>query len=562
MKNVLKQALLAVLLLASGSLWAAESGKCGDFITWTLDDAGNLKLTGRGSIYDYQWGTTDPAPWHSFCEDIKSVTISDGITRIGNLAFKDCIGLERIAIPYSVVNIGEYAFYGCESVANIELPRNLTVIGKCAFSLCSNLKSVEIPSKVTSIGEGAFEECESMESVNIPDGLERIEDWVFCYCHNLKNIEIPSSVTSIGKGAFYYCRKLNSIIIPSNVWSIGEEAFANCTGLESITVDEYNSMYDSRNNCNAIIKTSSNALVFGCKNTVIPNRVTSIESGAFEGSGLTSIVIPNGVASVGPHAFKWSTDLESAIIGANVNTIDYSAFFGCSKLRSIVVDEANQTYDSRDNCNAVIHTKSDMLIIGFKYTIIPGSVVGISHNAFSGSGVTSIVIPNGVEFIGEQAFDGCEYLESVTLGTNVNSVGWLAFFRCKGLKRIELLSTVPPKVNSYDPKALDICDKDTYYTCQLVVPDEAIDVYRRTAPWAYFDHIAGVEDVIADGGVVVTAEGSEIIVNGADVDAEVEVYGVGGALIFRGASHSVAVPAAGIYVVRVAGKAVKVAVTL
>lgn len=506
MKNVLKQALLAVLLLASGSLWASESGKCGDFITWNLDDAGNLVLKGRGPMFDYGYRSGNPnnanAPWYSSREDIKNVTISNGITKIGDEAFEGCIGLERIAIPNSVVNIGESAFYRCESIANIELPRNLTVIGRHAFSFCSSLKSVEIPSKVTSIGAGAFTGCEGMESVNIPGSIERIEDWVFSVCRNLTSIEIPNSVTSIGVGAFYICSNLKSIEIPSSVWSIGNVAFAQCHKLESITVDGYNSVYDSRNNCNAIIKTSSNTLVLGCKNTVIPSRVTSIESGAFEGSGLTSVVIPNGVTSLGSDAFTECADLESVTIGANVETIDGSAFIGCPKLRSIVVDEANPTYDSRDNCNAVIETERDgmrsKLIIGCKNTVIPSSVALISADAFKGSGVTSAVIPDWVESIGSGAFKDCTDLESVTLGTNVEEVCYQAFSGCEKLKRIELLSTVPPRVNDNDSGNFDICDKDTYYACRLIVPDEAVDAYRRTAPWAYFDHIAGVEDVNAD----------------------------------------------------------------
>ena len=146
------------------------------------------------------------------------------------------------------------------------------------------------------------------------------------------------SVTSIGEKAFFYCSDLTSITIPNSVTSIGNGAFRQCSSLTSIVVDEGNTHYDSRNNCNALIETSSNKLIAGCINTIIPNSVTSIEEWAFNGcSGLTSITIPNSVTSIGNNAFYCCYGLTSITIPNSVTSIGDGAFYYCSGLTSITI---------------------------------------------------------------------------------------------------------------------------------------------------------------------------------------------------------------------------------
>ena len=152
----------------------------------------------------------------------------------------------------------------------------------------------------------------------------------------MASVTIGNSVTSIGKCAFYGCSGLTSVTIPNSVTSIRQGAFGSCSGLTSIKVESGNSVYDSRENCNAIIETATNTLISGCKKTIIPNSVTSISWYAFyECSGLTSVTIPNSVTSIGDGAFEHCTGLTSVTIPNSVTSIGYWAFRGCSGLTRI-----------------------------------------------------------------------------------------------------------------------------------------------------------------------------------------------------------------------------------
>ena len=376
------------------------------------------------------------------CSSLTSINIPDSVTSIDYYAFTACsslssitvdannpvydsrdncnaiirtsdnaliVGCQNTIIPNSVTSIGDYAFYGCSSLSSINIPDSVTSIGSYAFYGCSSLTSINIPESVTSIGSYAFDGCSGLTSVNIPNSVTSIGSCAFKGCSSLTSINIPNSVTYIGGSAFKGCSSLTSINIPNSVTYISSYAFDGCSSLSSITVDTNNPVYDSRDNCNAIISTINNMLIVGCQNTTIPNSVTSIGSYAFYGcSSLTSINIPNSVTSIGSYAFDGCSSLTSINIPNSVTSIGDGAFYGCSSLTSInipnsvtfigeyafngcssltsiTVDANNTVYDSRDNCNALIRTIDNTLLTACKNTIIPASVTSIGNNAFYGN---------------------------------------------------------------------------------------------------------------------------------------------------------------------------------
>ena len=343
---------------------------------------------------------------------------------------------------------------------------------------------------------------------------------------------VEYSVTSIAHDAFRSCSSLTSITIPNSVTSIGDGAFNNCSELYSMIVEDGNPNYDSRDDCNAIVETASNTLIAGCNQTVIPNSVTSIGRDAFFGCHILSITIPNSVTSIGQTAFWNCYNIKSITIPKSVTTIGDCAFAGCSGLISIMVEDGNLNYDSRDNCNAIVETASNTLIVGCMNTIIPNSVTSIDNGAFSGCQFTSIIIPNSVTSIGHKAFWGCNFLTSITIPNSVTCIGDSAFSICPGLINISIPNSVKSIGNSafegcfaltsisigsgvevISEKAFGIipyiadvyCHADivpntalnafeSYYikNATLHVPEGCADAYRAVEPWKYFKFI--VED--------------------------------------------------------------------
>jgi len=188
-------------------------------------------------------------------KNIISVTISDGVTSIGNSAFEGCANLASVTIPDSITNIGDQAFVKCNSLTNVTLPNNVNsdanysiVDGiwyneaKTEFIFRPNLikgisGNVTIPNGITRIGENAFAELTDLTGITIPNSVNGIGVYAFQNCTGLTSVTIGNSVTNIAQLAFVGCNSLTSVIIPKSVNKIGRLAFSGCTSLTSVTFE-------------------------------------------------------------------------------------------------------------------------------------------------------------------------------------------------------------------------------------------------------------------------------------------------------------------------------------
>ena len=291
-------------------------------------------------------------------EKVTHLVIPNSVTTIGSRAFSYCSGLTFVKIGNSVTSIGEYAFNRCSGLTSVEIGNSVTTIGDCAFYDCSGLTSVNIED-IAAWCNISFEDYsanplyyaknlylngEKVTHLVIPNSVTSIGDNAFYNCSGLTSVEIPNSVTTIGEYAFYYCSGLTSVVIGNSVTNIKYYAFNGCSALTSIKVEKGNKVYDSRDNCNAIIETSSNTLITGCQITIIPNSVTNIGNYAFSNcSGLTSVEIPNSVTSIGSQAFYNCSGLTSVEIPNSVTTIGSRAFYNCSGLTSVEIPNSVTT---------------------------------------------------------------------------------------------------------------------------------------------------------------------------------------------------------------------------
>lgn len=371
----------------------------------------------------------------------------------------------------------------------------LTTLPECAFQNCMNLLKVRLPRTIITIEHSVFENCYKLTDVTLHEGIESI-DWA----------------------AFSGCRSITSVTIPASTTSLSSNPFSHCYILSEVSVAEGNPVYDSRNNCNAVIETATNKLVMGCNNSIIPEGIVELGSLAFAGyevfssiklpstlrildnqvfidcSSLTSIDLKN-VTDIGYACFG-GTPLTIVHIPSTVERIDFSNPFGDSAIESITVDPSNPYYDSRDNCNAIIAKNFtntilrdgkkavNVLVSGCKNTIIPSSVRAIGDDAFKYCKMNTIDIPEGVESILYGAFMRSE-IQTIKLPKSLTFLDDAAFFDCAKLTSVIVQNETPLPIEA---STFNRCSAITLY-----VPYGSKAAYVAADYWKEFKEIIEVK---------------------------------------------------------------------
>ncbi len=432
-----------LLTFSAAAESAAASGICGENLTWTLDAAGTLTVSGTGAMEDYNY---KDAPWHQSRDSIKAVVVESGVTAIGRSAFQSCSSLTSITIPEGVTAIGSGAFFGCDSLTDVSItdlaawcridfandsatfifangsatpmryakniwldgqkivsvtvPEGVTEVKAYTFCGFKDLIQVTLPEGVTSIGEYAFSGCSSLTSINIPESVTTIGDSAFWDCSSLSSITIPESVTAIGIHAFDDCSSLTGITIPESVTSIGKYAFSGCSSLNDVSITD---------------------LAAWCRIDFADYRATPMcyaKNIWLDGQKLASVIVPEGITEIKAYTFYGFKDLAQVTIPESVTAIGEDAFSGCRRLTDVSItdlaawcniafgnEEANPLYQAEN-----LYLNGELV----ETLEIPEDVTVIQQRLFQNAAcIRRVALPKGLKGVAANAFYGCRKIQEV-----------------------------------------------------------------------------------------------------------------------------------------------------
>ena len=513
-----------------------------DWIALGSTEGGQIDLTGL------MYGTTYQARVSALCNSGFPSDYTDPISfsTLTNIVFADANVKSECVDSWDTNGDNELSYAEAAVVTDIEtLFRNnstitsfnelqyftgLTSIASNAFAGCSGLTAVTLPNTITSIGQNAFGinsqgmGCTSLNSIVFPNSLTTIGFEAF-YQSGLTEVNLPYSVTYIGPLAFGDCNNLVAVSLPATVTQIEGNAFTG-TSIASIEVDPGNPVYDSRNGCNAIIKTATNELITGCKNTVVPDGVTTIGISAFENcTGLTSISLPATLETIKDWAFLNCHGLTTIEVQAatpptmeeyafmNLNLADITVYVPCGYLEAYE-DSDWSGFNLVENCNIVFEDlltkqlcvdKWDLNIDG-ELNYREAAAVTDLENWFNGEHITrfnelqyfigltiiyeddfadcvdlvSITFPPTVTYIDGDAFLNCTSLTTLTFGENIGTINNYAFTNCTGLTFIKVEATTPPSLGEHAFHNVD-CNFPVYVPCGTKAD------YQNDSDWDVFD---------------------------------------------------------------------------
>ena len=518
MKHIKHWLVTMVVLLCSITMSATTiaSGTCGDNLTWSLSDEGELVIEGIGTMDDY---TFDYAPWFNHAESIKNVKINNGVASISASAFDGYSSLISITIPESVTSIEDAAFQNCTNLNSITFSANskLSSIGWGVFYGCSNLSTITIPQTVTNIGANAFTGCRSLISVSclasIPPTLGQ---YAFSTISSSAILYVSRSAVSAYESAGWgdYFTKIETAYASGTcgdnvAWalSIDGELIIEGTGgisFKSMPWGEYKELITTVTIGNGATFIGDNAF-YGCNKITsvsIPKSVTSIGYSAFEScTSLANITIPEGVKNIGHYAFENCTGLTSIAIPESMNSFASYAFKGCSSLVSITflgsVGCSNGVFSGCTNLtNVYTSSIEEWCKMSFDSETRSSSPLYMAENLYVGTELVSeIVIPNTRTYINDLAFCGYERLTSVVIPESMEEIGEEAFWGCKNLSTVTCYATTPPDLDTYSASAFGRISS----SATLYVPKETLNAYKSSLWNRFFSNIEPIVYIIASG---------------------------------------------------------------
>lgn len=382
--------------------------------------------------------------------DLKKVTLPDGVTKIGPSAFYGCSKLTTVNIPAKLEEIDDYTFSGCTQLTDIKLSESVTYVGESAFEGCSNLNSVTLSENTETIGDCAFYECDSLYSINL-ENVSQIGAGAFVYCANLDDIDL-TNCSLIGENAFSVCQSLINIKFPDSIYSIPQTAF-EYTLWEQSAPDGV--LYAGDFAYKIIGDYSDKSLSFkNGTNAINDDFLTYNDT-------VESINIPESVANIGVSAFEGCSALKTVTIPDSCG-VQAMAFYGCSSLTDINYNETavwtapsafveTAWYNSQPD-GIVYHGKSACAYKGdfaATETVKDGTTIIVDGLFYGDEVLTSINLPDSVEYIGDMAFEDCINLKKISLPKSLYTVCDETFLGCESLESVELSEVVNIGVSAF-----------------------------------------------------------------------------------------------------------------
>ena len=404
-----------------GNYYRAD-GTCGNDATWFLDSRyGILYINGSGAMNNGCY-----SKWAIYNSDIRKIVIQNGITNVGNEAFKGCTYVNEVTIPNSVTSIGSEAFSNLTSLSTISIPNNVSSIGERAFSGCTYLNSIVLPNILTKIENDLFNGCTNLNNIIIPDAVVEIGENAFYGCSSLTNINLSTNLKKIGANAFYNCVNLTEIALPTEIASIGSDAFLGCNGLKQVnivSIEDWCNITFANQHSNPIYYSKALSLNGNnIKSLMIPETVSNIKAYSFTGCvDLTNVEFHVGVTSVGRYAFAECYNISEVTLPIELVDIGEEAFdesvviFGYKGSES--EEYANQngnTFYSRSN-----NTVNDLITWSY------------DRGTLYINGLNSI--PDYNLFTSTPWYEIKDHIKSVEIDERITSVGTYSFYGCDNL---------------------------------------------------------------------------------------------------------------------------------